>query len=145
MNAACGTLWSETHSKLSKTFDRRTDVGRLTWGTINNYVDDRAFVDQGFVWTYGSWRRDYFVHPLTGILEKVPTREPIRYPISPPDTIKLDEMHTLNQVEGIWYLDTFHMVDHSWWETKCLLKRNLYGKLVQVLGKRWVSHHHWAY
>jgi hypothetical protein len=112
LNTAVGQLWKTTHRKLSETFDRRTEVGALTWHYINQEVDDNAFVDGDGVYLSGarSWRHQFFVHPQTGVLHVMP-RKRYRYhkPVNA-DELKLDEFHTLNREAGIWFLYTYHLV-----------------------------------
>ncbi|MEM9213081.1 MAG: hypothetical protein AAGD25_01940 [Cyanobacteria bacterium P01_F01_bin.150] len=115
LQSRVGQQWDEVYSELSQRLDRNTVSGQHViqhlWLEVYRYVeiiDGVVYSKAGADGWYGSrelgrWRRDFYVHPQTGVLCVV-NRKPRRAKPKPDkDVIKINDRYHYRKINGIWY------------------------------------------
>jgi hypothetical protein len=110
-----GRPWNDVYSELSAVLDKRSISGQHIWTHVFQEVETHAIVLKGrcfhrlrfgmFVPVVG-----LFVDPVTGILRYERDRRPHYRAKVDPNIVKIDPLHELERIEGIWYLHTYHMI-----------------------------------
>lgn len=116
LQSRVGRPWSKVKSEMAEQLRVTSTVQRHVMEHVRDYVWERTwFDDDGVMWgvdRYGrpdrvvSWSRPrFFVHPRSGLLERMPTSRP-RKTNAPPDpnvrTIVADRFQH-RRVNGIWF------------------------------------------
>lgn len=105
-----GQPWDKVHSELSKEFDRRTYAGYRFWHSFVGHWGEIAvscWIGEETGTIYNSDRDTpvdgFYVHPFTGILQYKKRKYDYPKKSSPIVRIKIDDLNSLEKLEGIWY------------------------------------------
>lgn len=128
-----GRPWDEVYSEICEQADSRNFIGHRIREAIDTLVEKNCYIDEDGVvrddhdYKVGGmfWRPVLFVHPETGLLEKMDCRRRYRKE-KPPQTVFFMEGHRYHKHDGIWYRVEMEHVSkaNNYWGYRTY---NLYG------------------
>ena len=102
-----GKPWSEVHSEMSQEFKRGTRIGDLWWQQWHLDIAEGCWkgAETGKIYdSVGLEVSGFYVHPFTKLLcYQEPQKSHRRAPRTV-DQYILDDKHSLNRYDGIWYM-----------------------------------------
>lgn len=140
--ASCvGMLWDDVYSEMAEVVDIRSAAGREFFRNVDYVVDTHAYIHDGAVY-HGTYAYDFYVEPITGLLKKSEAGRHHRFgKYADPEAWKrkvLGPFTEVQWIDGIWYLETYHMVPHWYYRWDSEKKENIRvrGKDIRSLLKK---------
>ena len=154
LQSQVGKPWNDTHSKICRSLDTRTMIGRHVLDHLWDYVELHVEIVDGVPYRkHSSYydRRDltssywpqYYVHPETGLLCAVPQKSRKQEPEEPADVIRINSNEEYRFINEVWYRITFEPL-YGLAVRDVLLKEQItpqqalkiYGKLIHAATKK---------
>lgn len=154
LRSQVGKPWNDTHSKLCRSLDSRTMVGRHVLDHLWDYVERHVELVDGVPCRkhgsyYGSlqltesYRPQYYVHPQTGLLCAVPSKSRKQKPKVSKDILRISSKEEYRRINEVWYRISFEPLQGTA-ARDVLLKvqitpqeaLNIYGKCIYAATKK---------